>query len=192
MTERKSIIMQIVQPNKSGLEQAVQVLLRGGVIIYPTDTAYALGGIYNSRKVVKKILQIKNRVDNKFTIVAASLPQVEKHFRLTADQKKLAKRFWPAALSIVVSKKYSIRVPKNKVAQALANRVGRPLIATSANLSGQPTLYDSAKIIKLYQRQKFQPDLIIDAGRLKIKKTSTIVKVFTGRVEVIRAGAVKI
>jgi len=184
--------MQIVKPTKIGIQQAVAILKRGGVIVYPTDTAYALGGIFNSRKVITKILKIKKRKDQKFTVIASSLSQVERFFALNPTQKKLAKKFWPGPLSIVVSARFAVRVPDNKIAQSLARGVGKPLIATSANLTGRQTLYDSQKIINQFSRKGFQPDLILDFGQLKKIKTSTVVKVQDRKIEILRSGAIKI
>jgi L-threonylcarbamoyladenylate synthase len=183
--------MEIVKPNKIGIQKSIEVLRKNGTVVYPTDTAYALGGIFNSPKVVKDILKIKNRKDNKFTIVASSLYQVKKFFKFNSLQKKLAKQYWPAPLSIIVSVRFAVRVPKNKLCQQLSRAVGKPLIATSANLSGKKTLYDSKLIIKEFQNKKNQPDIIIDAGRLNKVKTSTIVLI-KDEVQVLRSGSVVI
>jgi len=184
--------MKIVKPTKSGIQQAIAILRRGGVIVYPTDTAYALGGIFNSKKVIAKILKIKKRKDQKFTIIASSLGQVEKFFKLNSAQKKLAEKFWPGPLSIVVSSRFAVRVPKNKIAQGLARGVAKPLIATSANLTGSQTLYDSQKIISQLSLQGSQPDLILDFGQLKKIETSTVVKVNGKKIEILRPGAAKV
>ena len=76
--------MLVVKPNKIGVQQAVKVLRRGGVIVYPTDTAYALGGIFNLSEVTQEILKIKKRRAQKFTLVSSSLYQVQK-FSLASD-----------------------------------------------------------------------------------------------------------
>lgn len=183
--------MIIVKSNSAGIKKAVVILKRGGVVVFPTDTAYGLGGGYNSKKVINKILTIKKRQDKKFTLVASSLDQVEKNFILNSTQKKLAKKYWPGPLSIVVSKNYSVRVPKNKIVQSLARQVGKPLIATSVNITGRPTLYDSKKIIELYRNKINKPDLIIDAGKLPTKKTSTIVQVSKSKLKILRQGGIK-
>ena len=191
--------MEIVKPDQAGITQAVKILKTGGVIVYPTDTAYALGGIFDSPKVVKKILAIKRRRDPKFTLIADSLKQVVDFFRLSQPQKKLGKKFWPAPLSIVVSQKYAVRVPNHQLARTLAHLTAKPIIATSANLSGTKTLYDSKQIISEFSDKKSsrsegeRPDLIIDAGKLKKVKTSTIVQITGGnKVEVIRNGSFKL
>ena len=183
--------MKIVKPNKLGIKQAVQILKRDGVVVYPTDTAYGLGGIYDSKKVTSRILKIKKREDQKFTIIASGLNQVEKFFKLNSTQKKLAKKYWPGPLSIVVSAHFAVRVPKNEITKTLARQVGKPLIATSANLTGNQTPYNSKQIIKEFINKKNQPDLIIDAGQLKRIKTSAIIKVTGRKIEVLRKGGIK-
>lgn len=208
--------MKIIKPNKSNIKQAVQVLKRGGVIVYPTDTAYALGGRFNSKKVTKLILDIKKRRDEKFTIIASSLYQVKKFFKLNSLEIKLAKKYWPGPLSIVVSVKFAVRVPKNKIARDICRQVGTPLIATSANITGTKTQYNSKEIIKQFNNKKNprldsrlsespastqrgenakrtarqEPELIIDAGKLKKTKTSTIVKVKSGKIKILRKGGI--
>ena len=182
--------MKIIKPTKPSISQAVQVLKRGGVIVYPTDTAYALGGKFNSKKVIAEILKIKKRRDEKFTIIASSLYQVQKFFKLNSIQKKLAKKYWPGPLSIVVSNKFAVRVPKHKIAQDLCRQVGSPLIATSANISGTKTQYDSKEIIKQFSNKKNQPELIINVGKLKKTKTSTIVQVNKRELKILRKGSI--
>ncbi|MFA5021861.1 MAG: L-threonylcarbamoyladenylate synthase [Patescibacteria group bacterium] len=184
--------MQVVKPTKAGINQAVAVLKKGGVIIYPTDTAYALGGIFNSKKVVGRILKIKNRKDSKFTVIAANPEQVKKNFSFNKNQQNLAKKYWPGPFSIVVSPRFAVRVPKNSISQNLAKKVGQPLIATSANISGKSAFYHSQSAIKEFINKKNQPDLILAAGLLAKRKTSTIVKVFPKKIEIIRNGSVKL
>ncbi len=184
--------MIIVKPTKAGIAQAVKILKNQGVIVYPTDTAYALGGIFDSKKVTEKILKIKKRKDEKFTLISSGFNQADKFFKLSLPQKKLAKKHWPKPLSIVVSKRFAIRVPLEKISRNLAKSAKRPLIATSANISGQETLYDSKEIIKRFKNKKNQPDLIIDLGRLKKVKTSTIIACKNDKIEILRQGSVKI
>ena len=184
--------MIVLKSTPKNIIQAAQVLRAGGIIVYPTDTAYALGGVFNSSAVVKKILKIKKRQDDKFTIVAASPAQVQKFFKLNSAQKKLARQFWPGPLSIVVSTKLSVRVPANTLTRRLCRLVGRPLIATSANVAGGNTPYGSRQIINDFKNEISQPDLLLDGGHLARKKTSTIVKAEKNNLIIIRQGSVKI
>ncbi len=177
---------------KNDIKKAAAIIRCKGVIVYPTDTAYALGGFFDSPAVIKKIMKIKGRKDNKFTLVASSLNQVQKYFRLNAMEKRLAKKYWPGPLSLAINAKFAVRVPNNKLALDLAKKAGRPLIATSANLTGNKTIYSSGEVIKEFKNKKYQPDLIIDVGRLKKIKTSTIVKAKNGKMDLVRAGAIKV
>ncbi|MBU1164265.1 threonylcarbamoyl-AMP synthase [Patescibacteria group bacterium] len=177
---------------KNNIKEAVTILKNKGVIVYPTDTAYGLGGVFDSKKVINQILKIKNRKDKKFTIIASSQHQVEKFFKLNSIEKKLAKKYWPGSLSIVVSKNFAVRVPKNIVAQTLARRVGKPLIATSANVTGQKPAYDVKVVKKQFLNKKNQPELILESGRLKKIKPSTVVKVKDSNVIIVRKGSVNL
>ena len=182
--------MIIVKPNKTGIQQAVEILKSGGVIVYPTDTAYALGGKFNSKKVINKVLQIKERRDEKFTIIASSLNQVRRFFKLNFVAKKLAKKYWPGPLSIVVSNCYAVRVPKNKISQSLSQKAGFPLIATSANISGAKTPYQVQEILRQFVNKKNQPDLILDSGRLPRVNPSTLIKAENGKIKILRRGPI--
>lgn len=192
--------MFILKSCNKNILSAGRILRAGGVIVYSTDTAYALGGIFDNKKVIKKVLKIKQRKDDKFTLIASSSYQVEKHFKLNSVQKKLAKKFWPGPLSLVVSKKYAVRVPNNSIARKLARLAGKPLIATSANIHGKKTSYNIKNVLQivgagLVPAQKVKkditPNLILDAGTLPKRKTSTIVEVKKNKIHVIREGAIK-
>lgn len=183
--------MIIVKPDTSGIKQAREVLKKGGVIIYPTDTAYALGGNFKSKKVQDKILKIKNRKDTRFTLICSSLYQVRTNFALTRNLLKLAKKYWPGPLSLAINDKYSFRVPDQVVARKLAAGLF-PLIATSANISGGQEMYDSKDLIKFFDSKKNQPDLLIDYGKIKKVKPSTIVKEEDGKLKIIRKGPIKL
>ncbi|RJQ31952.1 threonylcarbamoyl-AMP synthase [Candidatus Parcubacteria bacterium] len=176
---------------KKYLSQIKKILRNDGVIVYPTDTAYALGGIYSSGKAINKILKIKNRQDRKFTLVASDLKQVRKFFELNLKEQKLAKQFWPGPLSIVVSKNYAVRVPNNEIAKKLCRLAGSPLIATSANISGQATIYSAKEAVKQFADKKNQPDLVVDFGRLKKIKSSTVVLIKNKEIIILRKGSVK-
>jgi len=184
--------MLVKKINAQSLKIAGTILRSNGVIVYPTDTAYGLGGIFDSTKVKKNILKIKKRSDPKFTLIASSLLQVKKYFKLNKQQLMLAKKYWPGPLSLVVSDKYAVRVPDNEIARQLARLAGKPIIATSANLTGQPTIYSAKAAAEEFALQKDRPDLILDAGKLRKIKTSTIVQVKNEEIVVIRQGAVKI
>ena len=118
----------------------------------------------------------------------------------------LAKKYWPGALTLILNSKFSIpskfknsdyktlalRVSADKLAGAIAKKLKNPLTATSANLSGKGELYSATAVIKEFKNKKFQPDLIIDAGKLAKAKPSTIVKISKNKIEILRQGNIVI
>jgi len=175
---------------KNNIQLAKKILKKGGIVVYPTDTAYALGCKFRNKKGIKKILQIKKRKDNKFTLIASSLAQVKKYFLLNSCELKIAKKYWPGPVSIVVSPKYSIRVPKNNIARKLARAVKEPIIATSLNISGEKTIYDLRRERTRAFRTKV--DAIINIGPLTKRKTSTIIQCLNKKTPGFKPGDIKI
>ncbi|MBU0732078.1 L-threonylcarbamoyladenylate synthase [Patescibacteria group bacterium] len=167
-------------PNQ--IEKAAHIIKEGGLVIFPTDTAYALGGLFDSKEVEDKILKIKKRTKRRFTLVACCQEQVEKYFDLDDCQKNIAKKFWPGPVSIVLNRKYAIRVPDAEIPRKLAELVGKPLIATSANISTEPTRYDLKDLeLKGY-------DYAIDIGPLPRKSESAILQCFQNDIKILRPG----
>jgi len=174
---------------QKNMQKASKILKKGGIIVYPTDTAYAIGCKFRNKKGINKILKLKKRKDTKFTLIASSLAQVQKYFKLNACQLKIAKKYWPGPVSIVVSPKYSVRVPKCEIARKLARNAGMPIIATSLNVSGEPTIYDLRRERACAFRTYV--DAIIDIGPLTKRKTSTIIKCLSNKkIKILRQGEI--
>lgn len=182
--------MRILPVTTETIAEAGALLRDGGVVVYPTDTAYALGGRFDLPVVHQRILEIKQRVDDKFTLICSSRAQVDQFFPLERVTQQLARRHWPGPLSIVVSDTAAVRVPDNDIARELVRLAGAPLIATSANISGQATLYSADTIAEKFSRVTAQPDIILDAGRLPMVPPSTIIRVDDGAITVIRSGPI--
>jgi len=195
--------MRIVKISSKSIKTAVEMMKSGGVIACPTDTSYGLGCPFRSRRGIAKILKIKNRTDRKFVLIAASAEQVERFFQLNKWQKKLARQYWPGALSLIVSPlaslklgrsgRFSVRVPSYKPARELARLVGEPIVATSANIAGAGDVYSASAVFQQFAAQKHQPDMILDGGRLKKVKPSTVARVSgDGKIKVLRSGPIKL
>lgn len=181
--------------------EVVRVLRSGGTAVIPTDTAYALAADATNRAAVARVKQIKGRDANKpIALIAASTVQVGRFFHITLKARKLARRFWPGPLTIVLKPKRAlarsgvardgvgIRVPANATARRIAKLLGRPITATSANRSGGPTAYSPRAASRAFPRSK--PDLLFDHGRLPERPVSTVVRLRGGRIEVVRPGAI--
>lgn len=162
------------------------------IFVYPTDTAYALGCAYTDINAIRTIMRIKGRTDAKFNLIASSRYQVERYFKLTTTQQRLAKKYWPGPLSIVVSKKYAIRVPNNAVARLLARRVGVPLLATSLNISGEPAIYNLDTLVGTTLELSLRKNnvQIINAGKLPHTKPSTVVECLGKQMIIHRHGSI--
>ena len=164
-------------------------------------------------KAVRRVLKIKERDQAKFlTLIVASQKMAEQYVVLSASIKKLVKKYWPGPLTIVAPFRYigskkkcllhdfakmrfgtlALRVSSHPVAKELSRRLGRPIISTSANLSGQPTCYSIRAVKKQLAGRKFMPDFYLDTGRLSGKKLSTIVSEEDGQIVVLRQGVIKV
>jgi len=153
------------------------------LLIYPTESSYALGCRYNDRAAIRRIMRLKGRSDNRFTLIADSLTQVKQHFDITSHMEQLLNQ----SVSVVVTDKFAVRISTNPVARELAKQAGVPILATSLNVSGKPPLFDLRRLDK-----RFADIPRIDSGPLPQRPPSTIVECFRGGYVIHRAGAVKL
>lgn len=199
----------VKKPNEKFLKEAARQVKRGAVVVYPTDTAYALGCDATNAKAVENIFKLKGRDAAKaLPIICADAKMAKKFFVLATRHSQLATRHWPGPLSIVVEAKKGIaekallkgtaavRVPDSRIARTLAKFLGRPLIATSANVSNRPPCYSVIAFMRQFSADPFpalgQAAIAIDAGALRRRRPSTIVKIGDdGQVEVLRKGPIK-
>ncbi|MDD5163882.1 MAG: L-threonylcarbamoyladenylate synthase [Candidatus ainarchaeum sp.] len=167
---------------KKAIEKALETLRKGKVIIFPTETSYGIGADALNEKAVEKVHKAKKQPNSKpISVIIADLKQAGKIVKLNNETRVLAKKFFPGPLTIIAPEKkvpknlakngIAFRVPANKFARELCRAFGKPITATSANLHGEPAIFDSKELI-----EKFSDgvDLIIDAGMLPQKKASTI------------------
>ena len=191
-------------PDKKIITGAVQILKKGGVVMYPTDTAYGLAADIEGGAGIENIFKIKGRIKQKtLPLIAGSRAMADKYVNWTPMGKKLAKKFWPGPLTLVLESRISrkhiikqskiaIRVPDNKIAQMISKNIGRPITSTSANISNHPECYSAAEFLNQAIGNKWLPDLILDAGRLKKRKSSTIVDATGKKIIIMRKGAIKL
>lgn len=118
---------------------------------------------------------------------------------------RLAKKYWPGPLTIIVKRKKTlpkflnpgtktigIRYPAHKLSRELVKKFGSSLTTTSANISGRPSPYSVSAIQKQFRGQKFQPDFILNGGRLEKNPPSTIINVSRKKPRIIRTGLLTI
>ena len=191
-------------PDKKIITGAVQILKKGGVVMYPTDTAYGLAADIEGGAGIENIFKIKGRIKQKtLPLIAGSRAMADKYVNWTPMGKKLAKKFWPGPLTLVLESRISrkhiikqskiaIRVPDNKIAQMISKKLGRPITSTSANISGKNECYSVVEFLNQAIGNKRLPDLILDAGKLPKRKPSTIVDATKDQIIVIRKGEINL
>ncbi|MBT3689797.1 threonylcarbamoyl-AMP synthase [bacterium] len=178
------------------IKQAISILKKGGVIVYPTETAYALGADFLNKKATNKIYKIKGRGSSKeLPIIVSSLSMAKEYVKFNKLALKLARKYWPGPLTLVLETKQgktlALRKTSNKFTLSLVKKLKVPIISTSANISGKTNCFKVDDIIKQFKNNRIKPDLIIDAGSLKKSKVSTIVSV-DNKLKILRRGAIKL
>jgi L-threonylcarbamoyladenylate synthase len=183
------------------IKEAAAVLKRGGTVVYPTETAYAIGCDATDAAAVKRIFTLKERDAAKpLPMIVASSGMARRFARFGAFEDGLAAAFWPGPLTLVLPAKKSIaagavsrrgeialRVSAADFARALSRTLGRPIVSTSANRSGGGNPYRLADALRDFGAQ---PDLCIDGGTLPRRKPSTIIRCGADRCEILRQGPV--
>lgn len=178
------------------------VLNRNGVIIYPTETIYGLGGNCFSLEVIKRIFDIKYRSKSKaLAVVVSDLDMLAKIVReKPASFERLSKNFWPGALTLILNAApnlpndmlgpegtIAVRQPGLDWLRRLISFCGFPLISTSSNLSGKENILDAKQAFDVF---KGKVELVIDGGRVHGTLPSTIVDLTLPEPKIIRKGAV--
>lgn len=185
------------------IEKALIVLHKGGVIAHATETCYGFACDATNKKALSRLYRLKQMHRTKpVSILVNSLKTARKYGVFNKRAVALAKKYWPGPLTIVVKRKKSlpaffnpgiktigIRVPGHLLSLNLARHFGKPLITTSANISGKSSLYSIAVIKRQFKNQKLQPDLYIESGIIKKNLPSTIVEVIGREIKIIRQGA---
>lgn len=179
---------------------ALSALRRGEVVVFPTETFYGLGADALNGEAVEKVFSLKGRDPNSpiAVIVADRKMLGEIVTEIPEPAKRLMERFWPGPLTLVLPArkglaapllnregKIGVRVSSHPLAARLTRGLGRPLTATSANLSGREPARTVAEA-RAYFSGKIE--VFLDGGRLEGKKGSTVAEVRGGKLRMIREG----
>ena len=171
-------------PDKNIINEAIDVLADGGVVIYPTDTVYGLGANIFDNKAVRNVFKIKQRKLLKpLSILVSNTDAIEVVAKISVYQKDTLDKYLPDPYTFILNKTpvvprvvtsglthVGVRVPKNEIACKLASIF--PITTTSANLSDENVLSTPDKIL---EQLGCDVDLVIDVGPLESNKASTIV-----------------
>lgn len=178
--------------NVNVIKEAANILQRGGIVAFPTETVYGLAADYNNKSAIDKLYIIKRRPKKKpFTIHIASK---EKMLEFLDEPDELTKRlidkFWPGPLTIIVKtkdgKNLGFRMPSNRVALELIKLSNLTIVAPSANISGRLGLVEPFSVVETFDGLI---DVVIDAGPTEIGTPSTIVDITTLHPQILREGS---
>jgi tRNA threonylcarbamoyl adenosine modification protein (Sua5/YciO/YrdC/YwlC family) len=187
-------------PEPRLIKQAVKILLSGGVIVYPTDSTYALGCHIGDKDAIERVRRIRQLDDkHNLTLVCPDLSSIATYAKVPNSAYRLLKAYTPGAYTFILTataevprrlmhprrKTIGLRVPDHTVAQALLAELGEPIMSTSLILPG-----DSEPLIDIYEireRLGHSVDLIIDSGSCGLEAT-TVIDLADGAVEVVRVG----
>jgi len=172
-------------PQARLIAKVVDILKKGGVIAYPTDTTYGIGCSIMNKRGIERIYAIKQREKNKpFSFICSDLSDIARYAKVSNFQYKAMKRLLPGAYTFVLNatnivpgllvtkqKTVGIRIPDNRICLAIVQALGHPIITTSANLSGEEPIGDPLIVERQMGKQL---DLVVDGGILSAAVSSVV------------------
>ncbi len=190
------------------LSEVVVGLLSGKTLIFPTETSYGLGCNATNQQAVDAIFKIKVRDENKsLLIVVPSIEMAKQYLVWNEAIEELAKKYWPGPLTIVgnykldsglaqgvVSKNntVAVRVTTHSIVKFLSESLGKPIVATSGNISGVGDIYNAKDVEAMFAGKTNQPDIILDFGQLPKNLPTTIVDATENNINILRQGELRI
>ncbi len=188
-------------PNPKEIERVVEVLRKGGLIIYPTDTVYGLGCDITNTRALEQIARLKNvkLAKANFSFICNDLSHLSDYVKqIDTPTYKILKRALPGAYTFILpgnnnlpkafkkKKTVGIRVPDNSIIREIVRALGNPIVSTS--------IYDEDDLIEyttdpelIYEKWKDKVDLVIDGG-YGGNQASTVVDLSGDELEIIREG----
>jgi L-threonylcarbamoyladenylate synthase len=191
----------IFDPTEENISRAAEILRRGGLVAFPTETVYGLGANALDERAVGKIFEAKGRPsDNPLILHVSCADEASLYAEMTRTALALMERFWPGPLTVVLRAAnvvplaarggldtVALRAPANPVALALIRKCGFPLAGPSANKSGRPS---PTRAMDVLSDIGDSVDMILDGGETRIGVESTVADATEPRLAILRPGAV--
>ena len=187
------MMLKINANDAEAVERAAQVLLSGGVAALPTETVYGLATLWSNEEGRARIYALKHRPANKLLqMLAFSLDDAEKAgLQRSKRLDAVARRFCPGPITIVApangGASIGVRIPNHGFLLKLLKRLGQPLAATSANLSGRREALNAADAVQWLDGE---PDLLVDGGEIQGGAASTVVSLLGEQPTILREGPI--
>ncbi len=187
-------------PQKRLIQQAVRIIDQGGLIVYPTDSSYALGCHIGDKSAMERIQRLR-RLDNKhhFTLVCSDLSEIGVYAKVDNSSYRLMKTLTPGPYTFLLKatsevprrlmnprrKTIGLRVPDHVITHAILAELGQPIMSSTLIEPGKYDAMDDAQAIR--ERFEHEVDLVIDGGACGIEPT-TVINLIDGNPEVLRYG----
>ncbi|UCH56976.1 MAG: threonylcarbamoyl-AMP synthase [Candidatus Bathyarchaeota archaeon] len=173
---------------------------RGGVDNYPTETVYGIGCAPQILEAAKRICLAKGRADNPLPLACSDTDEARRIVEFSPTAERLAERFWPGPLMLVLpakveysvwithgAKTLGVRVPDHQISQELAKLSGGVIVSTSANLSGEKPPTNASDAARQLGEKV---DLILDGGSTLLTRPSTVIDLSGEYAQILRRGPI--
>ena len=187
-----------INPQNRLVQKAVDILLKGGIVVYPTDTHYGIGCDIMNKRAIERIYQLKQRAKSKpFSFICSDLKNISHYAKVSNYAYKTMRRLLPGPYTFILEgsklvpkimltkrKTAGIRVPDHKICLELVGGLGNPIITTSATMPDGTILNDASLIHDVFKNRL---DLVID-GDIVSGKPSSVISLIDDTPEIIRKG----
>ncbi len=189
-----------LNPQKRLIQQAVRIIDQGGLIVYPTDSSYALGCHIGDKAAMERIQRLR-KLDSKhhFTLVCSDLSEIGTYAKVDNSSYRLMKNLTPGPYTFLLKatsevprrlmnpkrKTIGVRVPDHVISHAILEELGQPIMSSTLIEPGRQDALDDAETIR--ERFEHDVDLVIDGGPCGIEPT-TVINLIDGNPEVLRYG----
>jgi L-threonylcarbamoyladenylate synthase len=194
--------MTVLKATKTNFMKASQIVRRGGLVVYPTETVYGLGCDPLNVQAVKRILEVKGDRNKPLPVLAASIVDAEKVAFLSPNGKKLAAKFWPGPLTMVFPKKQAfpdvvtfgldsvgLRIPDNDATLQLIRLCGGLLVGSSANRTREEP---PRSVQEMSDEMKEMVDVVLDGGPTIQGMPSTVADLIQNKPRILREGPISL
>ena len=187
-------------PQKRLIQQAVKIIDQGGLIVYPTDSSYALGCHIGDKSAMERIQRLR-KLDKKhhFTLVCSDLSEIGTYAKVDNSSYRLMKTLTPGPYTFLLKatsevprrlmhpkrKTIGVRVPDNIITHSILQELGQPIMSSTLISAGEQDALDDAEEIR--DKYQHEVDLVIDGGSCGVEPT-TVINLIDGNPEVLRYG----
>jgi L-threonylcarbamoyladenylate synthase len=192
-------MMEIIKEKEVDINKVANSLKTGIILVIPTDTIYGLTCDMRNKKSVDRIFNIKKRdKDKPIPVFVKDIKMAKSFAKINKDQESFLNKVWPGKVTVVLERKkanrlygidkktIALRVPDHKLIKNIFKKIDFPVSGTSANVSGKEQAISIKEVVDQFKKQKEEPDLLVDGGRLERRKSSVIFDLTTKPYKILR------